>query len=560
MPYIQLLYLIIPLSLIFAIFSLYLYVNVRKKWLENFFEKHKFENNPSTNQIYTNELRSLSLVKNNTKTDIIKDEAATMVWEIEKLKRKNYDLSIEGKSKISKYKVFASNKLFVGIVENEKKINSISKKFFDTVGMVLENIKIVRKEITTYKNGLRELKNSVIKKISGLENPKSKELILEEFGKIEINLKSLDDLVSSNQIERAAIEFTNIKQDFLELIHFSNNCEELEKVIFSKIPEYFTRIELLFNQAKKNTKCDFSYIAFDEQMNSMKAIHNIVSSSFSIENRVEIEKQTNRILTLLSNLNNEINCEINSYTFMLKSKNLLNEYKKNVSKLFISIKNDFLAAHQIDKIYFSPFDEEVNKLSNYVVEIDLWIDKIERDECNFDISFSSKQFKYKSLFYQLKGFYLSYVELSKKLEIFYLEGESNLLKFERLVILLRTMKSYIKRNYIVLSADEIQIGISIENLREKIVDIILNTPAKTSPNIVNEYKELLSLVVEYVSTVGLKIETSKMYMQVSELLAPKRSLDNKLNETIIISENCYLEGNYNLALNNIIDKLNKGIN
>ncbi|MGL6125071.1 MAG: hypothetical protein ACRC1F_01105 [Metamycoplasmataceae bacterium] len=560
MRYIELLYLIIPMTLIVVILIFYIYVNIKKRQLESFFDKHKFENSSTTNQIYTNELRSLSLVKSDTDTENIKEQAATMVYEIEKLKKENYDLSIEGKKKVSKYQIFASNKLFLGIVKNEEEINSLSRNFFDTVGMVLKNIKILRNEITTYKSGLRELKNSVVKKISELESPKSRDLILKEFGKIEINLKSLDDLVSSNQIERAAIEFGNLKQDFLTLIIFANNCEELEKVVFTRIPEYFSKIENLFEQTKKNTKCELAYIAFHEQINSIKSAHNIASSSFSIENRTEIENYCNKILTSLNNLNKEINLESNSYTFISKSKNVLADYKKNIAKLFISIKNDLLTAYQIDKVYFSQFDEEITKLLNFVSEIDLWIEKIHKDEDNFDISFSSKQFKFKSLFYQIKGFYLLYVEVNKKLEMFYLEGESNLLKFERLVILLRNMKSYIKRNYIILNPDEIKNWSEIENLREQIVNIILNTPTGTNPNIVNEYKNLLSLVVEYVSTVGLKIETSKIFIQVSKLLAPKRTSDPKLNEVVVMSENSYLDGNYNLALNNIIDTLNKGVN
>ncbi|MGL5308788.1 MAG: hypothetical protein ACRC9F_01930, partial [Metamycoplasmataceae bacterium] len=97
-----------------------MFVNIRKKWLENFFDNHKNTNGLSTNQIYTNELRSLSLVKSNTNTDIVKEEAATFVWEIKKLKSKNYNLSVEGKNKILKYQLLKSKRLFKDIVKNEK--------------------------------------------------------------------------------------------------------------------------------------------------------------------------------------------------------------------------------------------------------------------------------------------------------------------------------------------------------------------------------------------------------------------------------------------------------
>ncbi|MGL5205336.1 MAG: hypothetical protein ACRC7B_00250 [Metamycoplasmataceae bacterium] len=560
MSYIKLLYLIFPISLILIILSLYFYINVRKKWLEKFFDKHKNTNSLSTNQKYTNELRSLSLVKNDTDTDVIKEEAATFAWDIEKLKRKNYSLATEGKNKIQKYQIWASNKVFHDIVANERKIDDLSNKFFKTVGTILENIKIARKEIVEYKNGLRELKNKINKNISEEKNPISKTLISNEFGRIESNLKDLDDYVGSNQMDKVAIAFANIKEDFLKLIKFANNCQELEKIIFNKIPDYFVRIETFFEKTKQKTNCNFSYISFYEQINSMKSANQISCSSFSIDNMEEIEKSTNKILYILGSLNREINREINSYNLILKNKDELGKYKKNISKLFLTIKNDLLVAHQIDKIYFSQFEEELNRLSNFIAEVDAWIERIKKDENNFEISFSSKQFKYKSLFYQLKGFYLLYVELSKKLEMFYLEGESNLLKFERLVILLSNMKSYIIRNYIILSPEENENALAIENLREKIVGIIINTPSNTNPNIVNEYKELLGLVSEFLLTVGIKIEISKLYIQVSELLAPKRSSDSKLNESVIMSENSYLDGNYDFALNNLIDTLNKGLN
>jgi hypothetical protein len=164
------------------------------------------------------------------------------------------------------------------------------------------------------------------------------------------------------------------------------------------------------------------------------------------------------------------------------------------------------------------------------------------------------------LFYQLKGFYTLYVELTKKIEIFYLEGESNLLKFERLVILKRTMNSYVKNNYIILDSTEHTKTANIETHYQKIVNIILDTPEGMSPNIVNEYKKLLSLLVDYISTVGLKIEISKIFKKVINLLAPKRSSDIKLNDNIVLSENFYLDGNYTSALDNIIATLNKGVN
>jgi hypothetical protein len=78
MQYLQLLFLLIPISLILIIFALHLYVKKRKKVLNSFFETHKLENNPTTNQVYNNELRALSLINNET-TETIKDDAATMV-------------------------------------------------------------------------------------------------------------------------------------------------------------------------------------------------------------------------------------------------------------------------------------------------------------------------------------------------------------------------------------------------------------------------------------------------------------------------------------------------
>ncbi len=559
MKYFELFYLLIPLFLIFVILALHLYVSKTKRKLNSYFETRKLENNPSTNQVYSNELRALSLIKNE-KTETIKDDAATMVWEIDKLKKTNYEKSVRGKEMLSKYQVLASNKLYVEINENEKKISQISRNFFDTVGLVLGHIKVLRNEITGYKNGLRELKNEIFKNISEESNPKSSAIILNEFQAIEIKLKELDDLITSNQIEKAILEFGDIKKDFLELIIFANNSEELEKFVFIKIPEYFDKIQNLFEQAKKNTSSEFSYMTFDIQMNTLKNDYKSLTGTFGIKNWLNTKELCNKMLTSFSNLNGEINREIESYVFMIKYKDSLSKHKKNIAKLYMSIKTEFMKAYQIDKIYFSQLENEIVKLSTYLIEVDLWIDKIAKVEDNSDISFSSKQFKYKTLFYQLKGFYTLYVELIKKIEIFYLEGESNLLKFERLVILKRTMNLYVKNNYILLDMEEDKKNIIIETNYQKIINIILNTPEGKSPNIVNEYQKLLVLLIDYVSTVGLKIEISKIFKKVVNLLAPKRSSDLKLNENIILSENFYLDGNYQRALDNIIGTLDKGVN
>ena len=563
MSYVKLFYLLIPISLIIIIFGLNLYVNFKKKKLNDFFQTQKIENNPSSNQIYANELRSLSLiknVKNIENTEIIKEDVATMVWEIETLKKQNSNLSIEGENKNNKYQILNSNKISLKIKDNVNKINEISKKFFDTVGGVLENIKIVRREITFYRNGLKNLKDATLKDVLEFTSPKSNHIINNEFQKIETKLKSLNDLVDSNQIDEAMNEFRDIKKDFLLLIKFANSAIELEKTIFIKIPEYFYKLNELFEQAKKNTKCELVYISFNQRIESLKDDYKFLTSILTIESWLESLELCNKILVSLSDLNGEINGEINSYTFMLKNRKNLNQYKKDIAKLYISIKDDFINAYQIDKIYFSQFEDYLLNLSNYLVDVDYWLEKIISDENNYNISFSSKQFKYKTLFYKLKGFFFSYVELTKKIEIFYLEGESNLLKFERLTILLREINSYVKKNYIILNPSENQVFNKIEETQQKIINIILKTPKGDGPNIVNEYKQLLTFMIEYVSSVGLKMEISRTFNKIIDLLAPKRSSDIKLNESIISSENSYLEGNYNLALDHIINTLNKGVN
>jgi hypothetical protein len=56
---------------------------------------------------------------------------------------------------------------------------------------------------------------------------------------------------------------------------------------------------------------------------------------------------------------------------MLKNKDDLKRHKKNVAKLYMSIKNEFIKAYQIDKIYFAQFEEEILKLSTYLTDVDL---------------------------------------------------------------------------------------------------------------------------------------------------------------------------------------------
>lgn len=535
-------------------------MNWRKKWLINYFEKQKNENSSTTNQIYNNELRSLSLIKNNVDKEKITDDAATMVYQIDKLKKANFDFSLRGQEETNKFKILSSNKLLIKIRKNEKIIKELSQKFFETITFVLGDIKVIRKEITFYKNGLRGVKSQTKKEFNDLKYSKSKIIIESEFESIEVKLKILDDFVASNEMEKAVTQFSNIKKSFYFFLVFLNNCKELEKMIFSSIPKYILRLEELFNDAKKNTKSDYSYLSFDQQLEDLKKDHERVASEFSFTNWEKAKKDCGDILSILLRLNNEINSEIESFTFILKNKSNLHTYKKNVSKLYLSLGEEYRIAYEIDKEYFYQFQEEMSKSIQYLTEIDLWIEKIESDEDNYQISFSSKQFKYKSLYYQLKGFYFLYVELKRKIELFYLEGESNLLKFERLSILFRSINSYVQKNNIILNFDESENLKKIKQMKQKIVSIIITSPKGVPPHIVNEYQKILSLIIKFVSTVGLKIEISKIFTQVIKLLAPKRSSDIKLNEMIILSENLYLEGDYSRALNNIIETLNKGTN
>jgi hypothetical protein len=86
---------------------------------------------------------------------------------------------------------------------------------------------------------------------------------------------------------------------------------------------------------------------------------------------LQTQELSDSILITLSNLNGEINGEIDSYIFMLKNKDYLSKHKKNIVKLYISIKDEFIKAYQIDKIYFSQFEGDILKLSSYLTEVDL---------------------------------------------------------------------------------------------------------------------------------------------------------------------------------------------
>jgi hypothetical protein len=83
-------------------------------------------------------------------------------------------------------------------------------------------------------------------------------------------------------MEKAILDFEEIKKNFLALITFANSCKELEKFVFTKIPEYFEKIEKLFEQAKKNTKSDLAYIGFEVQMLDLKNEYLLLTQSFTI--------------------------------------------------------------------------------------------------------------------------------------------------------------------------------------------------------------------------------------------------------------------------------------
>lgn len=553
-------YLLIPLFLLILLLMLYLYVNIKKKKLDISFEKSKQESDSTTNHIYNNELRSLSMIKNLKDNSGMVEQAATMVWEIDKLKKTNYELSIKGKEETGKYKIFSSSKLLVEIKTNENKIKEMDASFFETVGNVLNNIKTIRSKINLYKRGLKDFKDKVNNGTSVKENSKSYVIINDELKKIGENLVNLDHLINNNDLENAVVYFSDIKKVFLSLIIFANNCNTIENMIFYKIPQYLKKLNTLFLNAQSNTKSELSFLSFETQFMNAKAEWLKASKNFSVNSVNESIDFCDSTLVKLSNLNNEINREIDSYSFINKHKVDIDKYKKNISKLFLILKDELKIATEIDKVYFAEFGRELDTLHNYLTEVDLWIEKINLDEHNYNISFSSKLFKFKSFYYQVKGFYFLYVELKTKIELFYLEGESNLLKFGRLSKLARSINSYVKNNNIILSIDEKNNAKEIEEIKQQIIEIIFNTAEGVAPNIVSEYTLFLLKLVSYVKSVGLKIEMSKMFKKTIKLLSHKRSSDKKLNDFIILSENYYLDGDYNLALDNLINSLNKGVN
>ncbi len=556
----NLLYLLIPIILLFIILSINIYAKQKKKKLDNYFVKCKNESNSLTNQIYTNELRSLSLIKNKNNNAVLIENAATMVYEIETLKKNNLKLSIEGAARTNKYQILTSNKLFLKIRKNEHEIKKLSSHFFEIVGPVLRNIKVIRNEVIIYKNGLREFFINFENNTPRKNSPKSNDLVHNELEKIRNELGILDNFINSNELENAIDNFNNIKIRFLVLIKFANCCELLEKMIFFQIPKYVSKLKILFSNAKLNTSCDFTFLSFDTQIISLNEDITRLMYLFTIHSIEEAKILSKKVLEALKNLDDEINREIDSFNFINKHKKEIIKYRNDITKLYLLLKSKVKIAYEIDKIYFSQFGKDMSNLEEYLNESSSLIEKIENDESNSNISFSSKKFKYKSFYYQVKGFYLLYVELKRKIELFYLEGESNLLKFDRLSILLRSINYYIKNDNLILDLQEIENLKEIEKIKQKIITIILNTPEKVAPIITNEYKKMLMLMSKCMKTIGLKIEISKIFKQIVKLLAPKRSSDLKLNEFIILSENNYLDGDYNIALSNIINSLSKGVN
>lgn len=557
----NLLYLLIPIFLLVLLLTLYFWVNSKKEKLDISFKKYKEESDSTTNHIYSSDLRSLSIIKNKEKdTNEIVEKAATMVYQIDKLKKVNHILSIQGKEKTDKYQLFSSNKLLVEIKNNEEEIKKVAAAFTKTVGPILGNIKTIREEIVFYKNGLRDFNEKFGEITSSKHSPKSFNMIENELSKIRNKLGELDDLVDSSDLDNAVIVFSDVKNDFLSLINFANSSEKLEKTIFTEIPLYINKLKQLFSETKNNTGCELVFLSFDEQVFDLQEMYILLIEAFTINTITLAEKLCREMLTLMQNLNTEINHEINSFSFIKKNEKEIYKHKNDISKYYLLLKDEFKIAGEIDKIYFSQFDDEVDSLLNYLTEVDIWIKEIEELKYNYDVSFSSKKFKYKSLYYQLKGFYLLYVELKKKIEIFYLEGESNLLKFERLSILFRVMNAYVKNNDIILNIKEKQNVKNIETIRQNIISIILTTSDDIAPMILNEYNNILLELVTYVKTVGLKIEISKLFKQTVKMLSHKRSSDTKLNECIILSENHYLEGSYKLALDQLINSITKGVN
>ena len=482
----------------------------------------------------------------------------------------------------------------IDLEEKIKKIKNLKKdmeekldnsKFF-TCRRIVKEIEKEKKEIEDIRNSVNKETKKYINPIIDFENKKYHyQKIVNKFERIsrkwndniqrddfQKNIESLitninnylgeaTEYLSKGDQDEAINSFSSFKKNLYHLIVFANNFEKIENVLFMKSTDIYKKTIEYIENVKNNLKSNLDNLNINDFLNNINQSLATAKEEFLKLNINETIENINNYYDSLIALTQSITNELNAFNlFSQYGVNDIQELFESATIRYFEIKNSCEQMLQVDKMFYWNLQPNIEELGMLIKEIKLIQDQFINDFESKEIPISTKQFKFKKILSLYLSFFENAENCEKTINVFYSEGASQGLKYNRLKKIYIDGLSDLKKFNIKLSIEDNELINKIENKKSFIENNVINSEDNnySEKDLKMYIDDLFILIEEFILKVFKKVLFVKIFSIINIEYSYKRINNNYFDKKMNECEELILDGEYEQGLKLIIENI-KGI-
>lgn len=503
-------------------------------------------------------------IKNDFKLNKISEDKidfANDLNEIDKKIRILKKLYKEGVDYLDNRKLFKVQKNIIEIKKTQFLIKRIVDNTNKRASEYIDDIQEINGSLWMYQKEQKQIVSMLKVWKKSIEDTFFDEIVDKKIETLNEMNDSLLLLLKKRKAQEANKKFHQFKRELYLIYDFANYYESLHKTIFNELPQKFHKLETYLKTVQTKLRSNLSYSGIEQFLKNVRVIYREIKKSFFEFNAKECISHIKSYIDVLININLIIKNEVRAFGFIHNGDTINfieNSYKK-VNKNFLDVINKIENAISIDKTYFQWLETEISWFKKNLDDLTDAKNKIEHDKNDFQISYTSKQHRYKTYIYLIKSFNEKYNNIINEINTFYAEGFSYRLKYSRIKNLLLSANMIIKEKNVFLDPVDKSLIIEIEEKKRNIDNLLIQSD-DTDEELKMLINEIQNLTSEFLKTIGKKILIAKLYSYINEKYSHLRALNLDLHKEILKSEREMIENKYEKGLETLIEGIQKGIN
>ncbi len=548
--------------------------------LENFLSQEPYIDTLTTLRTVDISLQKKERDINSEMTLINNDQLDTLTAQIDEI-NKNKDffatqqLNIERKIKdlntlkeellrnLENSRVFSSRKI-ISEIEHEKNemekikklISEETKPFINPINDFINKrddlIEIAKNLEDTTRNWLNEI-----------SDPRFDKNVNEQIRKMNDYLGTANDYISKGLRDKSFEALTMFKKILYDLLIFGNHFKKFKKIIFIESSEMYAKVVDFLKKTREKLSDELRSLNAEIYFENFKGELEEAKNEFFKMNVEGTKKNIEAAWNTLYGITRLLNQEIIAHTFLEQNKiEEINEYFNEATNYYNKIKESCEKILYIDNFfYWNLQNNGVDEITNLINEINQNITLLKNSLTNKEVLYSTKKSQYTKILELLKDFFEQCNNIERSVNIFYTDGHSQGLRYDRLRKIYIKGLAELKSKRIILNIEDNEIIKLIENKKYKIENHIGSKNKEDNDfDIKKNVDEMFNLVTTFVLKVLKKNLVVKLFEIISIDNSYRRLSDNMFNMKIVECENLLNEGRYDEGFRGLISNLRGGNN